>query len=713
MSKFGKGIALSDDVNLIRNPKFQKGKQSPQSWEWHESGDAKWERQPSDEPDGGMCLNSGDDNAIAFFSQKIKCKPEEWYRFEADVSASFVGSDRHSGANLWVRPVIDDKPADDHVRLTGTIGTAGPLTLRGMFKTPPETRAIIVEVGLSDARGQMTIHDLFACELIEPDQTCHPMALPPPTHALPAPKRVKRVAFCSDDDRFAPLSAILAKRFGQRSVSSTDRKGWSNEQSKADAFIFPDEKPPVGIRSLKALLELASKHVVVVSTSAFTAIVGDGLKVRTVKQDDDALCAKIVWGDYMTRGFVLHDVFPFAFHGDKPRWQVQRQFRKSPALTKLFKQHEFVTLLEAMTDTESTSEMPMALYKPTEGGGLFVIDMEPMAELPTSAADPNLAVYLLFNLLGADQSGLGQYISPVESETEWHELLRDFTPRYYVFKHHGRTREDTVIQVGEDDETLGVPAARRKAILIRTGIRGDDFAGIYGTMSFLKHLVRLDPPNETPYAKALTGQFRLAWIPLSNPWQPFGWQESLVDDNTPDGEFDPGELEAIIDITDADSQRLRVLYDHNDDDYERQAGMIRELAGKFISGRFFCRHNADDVPVHRHGDQSWRLLDVNPDVHVASDAFDTPLHASARKAGARMIRIEIPGSNQDLSANSIWRSDVAATMLEHVLGLQYGLIAMNRGGKPIAFADHPPIKPGECIIVPRNGTGANRSMRAG
>ncbi len=660
-----------------------------------------------------MSIQTDRKNTVAFFSQKMRCKAEHWYRFETDVSASFVGSDRHSGANLWVRPVIDDQPADDHVRLAGTLCTSDVLTLRGSFKTPPGTRAIIIEVGLSDATGRMTIHDVFATELIEPDQACHPMALPPPSRTLPAPRKIKRLAICSDDDSFAPLSSILSKRFGPKFTTTTDRKNWRAEESNVDALIFPDEKPPTGIRSLKSLLDLASRQAVVISTSAFTAIVGDGLKVRTIEQDDDPLCAKIAWGDYMTRGFALHDVFPFAHRGEQPRSQVQRHFRKGPALTKLLRQHGFVAVLESMTDSESTSDVPMCLYKSIPGGGLTVIDMEPMAESPTSADEPNIAVYLLLNILGVEQTGLGQYVSPLESEQEWHELLRDFTPRYYVFKHHGKTRENTVIQVGEDDETIGLPMMRRQAILIRTGIRGDDFAGIYGTMFFLKHLVRLDPPNETPYAHALTGKFRLVWIPLCNPWQPSGWQESLADEQVFEGDFDPGELSTIIDITDSDTQRLRVLYDHRDDDFDRQADMIRGLAGKFSSGRFFCRQGSDDTPVTRHDDRNWRTLAVKPDVMVDTNVFDTPLHASARSAGARLIRIEIPGSNQDLACNSIWRTDMVATTLEHVLGLQYGLIAMNRRGKPIAFGDHPPIKPGQCVIVEKNGTSPKRSMKAG
>ncbi len=704
---------MSDEVNRIRNSRFDKGKSSPRSWEWVGDDRTTWQRRPDDEPDHGIVIESGHDSTIAFFSQKMRCKSEDWYRFEADVTASLAGSDRHSGANLWIRPVIDDEPAEDHIRLAGTLTTSGPLTLRGVFKTPPGTRAIIIEVGLSDACGEMTIHDVFACELIEPDQTSHPMALPPPTHAQRSPRRAKRVALCSDDATFNPLSAILGKRFGPRQVACAPRKSWRDVVGKTDAILFPDEKVPTGLRSLKALLELAAQHVVIISTSAFASIVGNGLQTRDIEQDDDPLFAKVVWGDHMTRGFVLHDVFPFAWQGEEPREQVHRQFRKGPAFTKLLKEHGFVTLLESMTDSDATSEKPMALHKATDGGGLTVIDMEPMAELPSSAGEPNVAVYLLLDLLGLDQSGLGQYTVPEESEQKWFELLRDFTPRYYVFNHQGRSREDTIIQVGEDDETLGLPAARRKAILIRTGIRGDDFAGIYGTMYFLKHLVRLDPPNETPYARALAGKFRLAWIPLCNPWQNFGWSESLVDDQSIEGEFDPGDVAAVIDITDADTSQMRVVYDHHDADFDRQAGMIVELARKFSSDRFFYRGLPADQSITRHDQLGWQMSRCSPEVTVDDACFATPMHAAARECGAQLIRIEIPGGGQDFICNSIWRTDLAATTLEHVLGLQFGLIAMNRGGKPIAFSDHPPIKPGECIIVPHDGTPGSRSMRAG
>jgi hypothetical protein len=64
------------------------------------------------------------------------------------------------------------------------------------------------------------------------------------------------------------------------------------------------------------------------------------------------------------------------------------------------------------------------------------------------------------------------------------------------------------------------------------------------------------------------------------------------------------------------------------------------------------------------------------------------------------MRIEIPGSIADFACNSIWRTDLAAVTLEHLIGLQYGLLAANRISTPVTFDGHRPLQPGEALFLP-------------
>ena len=66
--------------------------------------------------------------------------------------------------------------------------------------------------------------------------------------------------------------------------------------------------------------------------------------------------------------------------------------------------------------------------------------------------------------------------------------------------------------------------------------------------------------------------------------------------------------------------------------------------------------------------------------HVTNDTkpFKSPVHKAAAKAGADLIRIEIPTTGAEPAANSIWRTDWTVSLLEWIVGLKLGLIKVNR-----------------------------------
>ena len=96
---------------------------------------------------------------------------------------------------------------------------------------------------------------------------------------------------------------------------------------------------------------------------------------------------------------------------------------------------------------------------------------------------------------------------------------------------------------------------------------------------------------------------------------------------------------------------------------------------------------------------AWRAVQPEVQVVCAPEAFGDPAHQDALAAGGQVMRIEVPGWDADYTAQSIHRSALAAGLLEQVIGLQFGLIAVNRGAIPLSFDGFAPVQPGEALIV--------------
>ena len=69
--------------------------------------------------------------------------------------------------------------------------------------------------------------------------------------------------------------------------------------------------------------------------------------------------------------------------------------------------------------------------------------------------------------------------------------------------------------------------------------------------------------------------------------------------------------------------------------------------------------------------------------------------------GGQSLRLEIPGSDANNTAHSIFRTDLAATLLEHVIGLRFGLLAVNRQNAPAQLERFAPVDSGHALVVER------------
>ena len=98
---------------------------------------------------------------------------------------------------------------------------------------------------------------------------------------------------------------------------------------------------------------------------------------------------------------------------------------------------------------------------------------------------------------------------------------------------------------------------------------------------------------------------------------------------------------------------------------------------------------------------AWQRSQYDVEVAVDPTYFTSDAHRQVLTAGGEVIRVEIPAHEADFVAYSILNTDLTATLLEQVIGLQYGLIAANRQPRAVRFNAVPPVRPGEALILDR------------
>lgn len=248
-----------------------------------------------------------------------------------------------------------------------------------------------------------------------------------------------------------------------------------------------------------------------------------------------------------------------------------------------------------------------------------------------------------------------------------------------------------MIQIGDAPETFGMPGLERPTILIRSGLTGEDMEGVYGTLYWLKSLIRA-VPYACPYLQPLLRRYRLAWIPLVSDWPlSLGWrrpQEPKVSYGAP---IDVSKLAAVIDVTAHERQRCTVSVAAEPGFESRVDNHLPELWRAVFAGRYLARFSRAGDSMSDRGSLEWRFDDEALEVERAGDAFSGPLHESAAKSNVDRVRITVPGSVGNSVCNSVWRTDRVATLLELVVGLKCGLIAMNRRCEPLEVPIPPKV----------------------
>ncbi len=584
--------------------------------------------------------------------------------------------------------------------------TTSPVDIRTYYQAPAGVRRLRISCGLVDAQGWAVIHEVRFIEIIEPEEESHPLAIPAPRATLGVPRVVRKVSVVSATAEGRALTHRLRLLFGERHASALDPSTpLSTQLARSDAILMPDPLPPAGVPNLSALLRLADERIVVISLSAFAKLSGGRLRVRTIEQDDDPIHARVVHANYATHGFALHDCFAFAWRGSQPGSFVQRHYRRTPEQRNFLKRYGLETLLESMCDREVTSNRPAALFRINPKGALFVLDIEPLEAEPSTMSEPLPGWHLIQNILGRCPTPFGQYTVPHRTAGDFHGMIRETAFRFAPFVvHDDDVPNDRVsrqlVTLGRRDQLHGLPQRNRPTILVRTGLNAGDVEGVYGAYHWLKNLVRM-PPNDCPYAGPLHSRFDLAWQPSAAAWEArSGWHPSRTDAITEPLPVDPADISLLVDVVSHPAPDLQVLVTGDDSDVahvERWLPRLWESFGPPTSLRWNVPRGTES------GDRSrlaWSVGRVELTLASRSRLDDTA-RASALPRAACHVRIQVPQTDSDFPARSLETTDLLATLLEHVIGLHYGLMAVNRGVTSVQMDGLPPVAPGAALIVDR------------
>ena len=706
---------MSTRVNRVRNPDFRLGKAAPRHWSWRSTQKAFGARrnrraQAAESSGGGGFIVSESASGQGFWSQTVACKPDAYYRVEAVVTCELLGADEACGFVLAIHPLVNGRRTDGRRVTPGVHHAVDPIAVRTYFHAPDDVGSVEITVGIVNAVGWARVHRVRFIRVLEPDELSHPLAVPPPgSHYVP-PRVVQAVSVCSEQGTDRPIRAILAAYFGDcnvRTIARAELGSPGGENAATDALLLPDAMPPRGLRSLSALLELADERIVIISLPAFAALNRRSVTLRRIEQPDDPIHAKVVFADHATRGFALHDVFAYAWPGRGDGSFVQNQFRLTKTFTTFCRRNRFETLLESSCDKDAISDQPICLYRRMRNGGLFVLDIEPV-EAPTSTfGEPTPAAHLLLAILGRHQAPAGQYTVPVHTEAALRETIREAANRWENFVVHdedvpsGEVTEQ-LVTVGGEDQTFGLPLAPKPVILIRSGLRSGDVESVYGVLSWFRQLLR-PGPNDCPYAHALCSRFRLAWVACAAAWESRdGWRRS---DKPPQVsmfvEAEDAEVAALIDVQSRPAQRVRVVFARADAFFKNAAERLPRLFAAFSQGGCFAMTAAAGDPFGDRRRYAWRQVRFAPQVVADPKSFTDDAHRDVIAAGGCVVRIELPGCDADFAAHSILRTDLAVSLMEYVIGLQYGVMAMNRLSTTVQVEGFPPVSPGEALIVDR------------
>ncbi|MCC7290519.1 MAG: hypothetical protein IT449_00495 [Phycisphaerales bacterium] len=652
-----------------------------------------------------------------FVEQACAARGNRYFRIEAAVRCDLSAPAEAGGGVLCVQALdARGRVLDECVTAPIRRSSAG-VSVRAYYETPKETSRLRVRVGIDRAEGWLDLIEASLLSILEPEWRSHPVAIPAPQESLPPPRIARRIALVTEDARRALAGALRSALGGAADPPTVDVVPSScarAEIGQFDALLLADERPPRAAASLGALIRLAEERTVVISLPAFAALAPKSLRVRTVEQPDDPLHAYVATSSPATRGFALHDAFSFGWPGRTPGSFAQHQFTRTAPLKQFCEKHGLLPLLKSLGNTDAASDRLVALHRPSPRGGLFVLDLLPLESSPSTLGETAPLMTLLLNILALRESGLGQYAVPVRTEADFRALIREMPVRFGCCTLHEndvpseQLRSQILSIERSPDEGGGDrPAPDRPTVVVRSGLTGGDMESVYAAWAYFRMLVRMTP-HVCPYAAALACAMRLVWQPLCAPWERADGFRRSGGPARPEAAAElerflsarKSRLLAVIDLAARPAGQVRLMAPEWNRQERRILAWLPRLWESLGPGEACVWSTAPGAdPADRDG-FAWRRF--KPAIEQVEDAtvFDDATHGLARQAGAALWRLEIPGGGADFVAQSIERTNLGATLLEQVVGLHYGLIAVNRRAHTVEFPPFAPVAPGEALIIP-------------
>lgn len=647
--------------------------------------------------------------------QDCPARGNRHFRIEATVRCDLSAPVERGGGVLCVQ-ALDTRGRVLDERVTAPVRRSSTgACLRAYYETPQATSRLRLRVGIDGAVGSLDVLDVSLLSIIEPEWRSHPVAIPPPQESLPPPRVARRIALVTSNADRALAGILRSALEGAADPPTVDVAPPSigrAEIERFDTLLLPDERPPRAASSLAALFRLAEERSVVISLPAFAALASKSVRVRTVEQPDDPLHAYVATFSHAMRGFALHDAFFFAWPGRTPGSLAQRQFTRTAQLKQFCEKHGLQPLLKSLGNTDAASDRLVALHRPAPRGGLFVLDLLPLETSPSSLGETTALMTLLLNILGRREAGLGQYAVPVRTEADFRALIREMPVRFGSCALHeedvpAEQLKSQILSIECSPDGGDRAAPDRPTVVVRSGLTGGDLESVYAAWAYFKMLVRMTP-HVCSYAAALASAMRLVWQPLCAPWERAdGWRRG----GGPARPEAAAELErflsvrksrllAMIDLAVCPAGGVRLVTSESNRQERRILAWLPRLWESLGPGESCAWSAAPGADPADRDAFAWRRL--KPAIEQVEDAsvFDDATHTLARQAGAALWRLELPGGDPDFVGQSIERTNLGAALLEQVVGLHYGLIAVNRRAHTVEFPPFAPVAPGEPLIVP-------------
>ncbi|HEY3246153.1 MAG TPA: hypothetical protein VGM03_22645 [Phycisphaerae bacterium] len=651
---------MSRSVNLLRDANLSRAARYHHAWTGRGPAGAL---RPG--PDGFQ-FTSSEPVACAALAQHIHAKGGKHYRVEVFVEcrthprADTVSDARGFVLEVWPRA---------NGRLVRGCGWRRVLTrsdravlLGGYVRLPESADGLRISFGLMNASGTARVQLARVLRILAPEAESHPLAVPPPVSVYSAPRRTHSVAVISERD--TGLAQVIGQNLEIGEVRTWRARDWHADIPAVDTLIIRGDVPPSALDSMRTLLEWGRQGLVIVSLPIFARLAGKALTLRRVEQEDDPIHARVAHANFITSGFALWDVFPFAWSGRAPGWQVQRQYKLGQRFKAFCRRHGWITVLESMCDADATSGRPICLYKQLDGGGVIALDLEPLDQpMPGVGQEDALALHLLANICGLSPASIGQFTVPASDEEAFRRDVAELAVRFDGVRVETQPGGQQLVMAGEWKPSGDM----RRAILVRSGFRGDDFEAIYGCLQFIKQLVR-PPPHTWRSAVELFADFRVLWSPLHADCD-WHWGFSRVHER-------PKHAKGAGASGDVGLSERRV------------ATLIDVVTSRRPDARIIV-----SAAGHLASPALAALVTVDP------LAFDSRLRSRAAQAGTTLIRLEVPGDCATFIANSIQRTGLVAALLGE-------LFALHRRGGNFARSGQPPMAPRD--VLPNAAARAGR-----